>query len=54
MKIKRFLWAKCNQHKWINKQTNYVSNDGNSKDGLTKNGPMNVESLKSKIFISEY
>ena len=24
------------------------------KDGLTKNGPMNVESLKSKIFITEY
>ena len=35
-----------------NKHTYYVSSDGNSKDGLSKNDPMNIETLKSKIFIS--
>ena len=35
-----------------NKHTYYVSSDGKSKDGLSKNDPMNIETLKSKKFIS--
>jgi len=34
-----------------NKHTYYVSSDGNSKDGLSENDPMNIETLKSKIFM---
>ena len=35
-----------------NKHTYYVSSDGNSKDGLSENDPMNIKTLKSKNFIT--
>ena len=35
-----------------NKHTYYVSSVGKSKNGLSKNDPMNIETLKKKIFIS--
>jgi hypothetical protein len=35
-----------------NKHTYYVARDGKSKDGLSENDPMNLESLKSKEFMT--